>query len=276
MIRFGATPDANLKRASRRALGQFGDDALVFMHLQRGTLGRIHQCHLRHLSHRIAFHQNGHTILHCALGILHLTYQRGNRCVQRAVLKAAHKGGLTVLLHTARLLEKLHIAHGVTEHHRVIGHITAAPFGLCPGQRPKGFLARISKAALGIGPTGQRAAAEFLIPSNARAGAVVAAEAHAVFGEIIPRPTGRPAQQIGVKTHERLAPGDDRHALVGHGVLGEILANGRLGVGKIRLQRPRQLGLPLRLLLREHSRNRNYGQQNYIPNRHHFHERRRA
>ena len=276
MIRFGATPDANLKRTGRRALGQFGDDALVFLHLQRGTLGRIHQCHLRHLSHRIAFHQNGHTILHCALGILHLTYQRGNRCVQRAVLKAAHKGGLTVLLHTARLLEKLHIAHGVTEHHRVIGHITAAPFGLCPGQRPKGFLARISKAALGIGPTGQRAAAKFLIPGNARAGAVVTAEAHTVFREIIPRPPGRPAQQIGIKTHERLAPGDDRHALVGHGVLGEILSDRRLGVGKIRLQRPRQLGLPLRLLLREHSRNRNYGQQNYIPNRHHFHERRRA
>ena len=86
VIRFASTPDANLKRASRRALGQFCDDALVFMHLQRGTLGRIHQCHLSHLSHRIAFHQNGNTILHSALGILHLTHQRSNRCVQRAML----------------------------------------------------------------------------------------------------------------------------------------------------------------------------------------------
>ena len=273
MIRFGATPDANLKRTGRRALGQFGDDAFVFLHLQRGTLGRIHQCHLRH---HIAGHQNGHAILHSALGILHLTHQRGHCCVQRAVLQAAHKGGLTVLLHTARLFEKLHTAHGVTEHHRVIGHITAAPFGLTLGQRPKRFLARIGKAALGIGPTGQRAAAKFLIPGNARAGAVVAAEAHAVFREIISRPPGRPAQQIGIKTHERLAPGDDGHALVGHGVLGEILANGRLGVGEVRLQRPRQLGLPLRFFLRVHSRNQNYGQQNYIPNRHYFHKRRRA
>ena len=190
MIRFGSTPDANLKRASRRALGQFDDDALVFMHLQRGTLGRIHQCHLSHLSHRIAFHQNSHTILHSALGILHLAHQRSHRCIQRAVLQAANKGGLTVLLHTARLLEKLHFAHGVTEHDRVIGHVTAAPFGLRPRQRPEGFLARIGKATLSIGPTRQRGAAEFLISGNARAGPVITAEAHAIFREIISRPTG--------------------------------------------------------------------------------------
>ena len=157
------------------------------MHFQRGPLGRIHQGHLRH---RIAGHQNGHAILHAALGILHLAHQRGHRRVQRAMLQTAHKGGLTVQLHTARLLEKLHFAHGVTEHDRVIGHITAAPFGLRPGQRSEGFLARIGKAALSISPTRQRGAAKFLVPGNARAGPVITAEAHAVFREIIPRPTG--------------------------------------------------------------------------------------
>ena len=81
--RFGAAPDANLECAGSRAFGQLGDDAFVFLHLQRDPLGRIHQ---RHLRHRITGYQNGYAILHTALGILHLTYQRGHCRVQRAVL----------------------------------------------------------------------------------------------------------------------------------------------------------------------------------------------
>jgi len=96
-------------------------------------------------------------------------------------------------------------------------------------------MGQIGKGTFGISPTSNRRGPKFLVAGNARTGPMIPLKAHTIFSNIISGPTSCPTQQIRVKTHERLTPDNDGHPLVRHVVLRKLRANGRLGVGKIRL-----------------------------------------
>ena len=240
-IRLRPAPNAHVKLSSRRALGKVQHDAFAVLHLQLASAGES-------LHDAVALDDDRGARVYATLRVVQFGNKHRNIRQDFAVANAPHENGLAILLNAAGLLEEIRATDGVVQHNRFIGHITTAPLRLRRGQRPERLRPGIGKAPLRVGPAGGLGGAEALFAGDTRAGTVIAAKADAFVSDVVAGPTGGPAKQIGIKTHERLAPDDDGHALVGDVVFREIGAHSGFRVREIGLEQPREFLLPCRFL----------------------------